>query len=267
MAHGALDAAQILFWRMRLDRTDDAAGHDEAESVNGVRRVGRDDHIARRRDRLRKIGEAFFGTQRRNDLGVGIELYAKAAVVIAGHGAAQSGNAARRGVTIGARLSGRLTELVDDMLRHGQVGVAHAEIDDVDTLPAQTRLQLIDLLEHIRRQATDLVELGRTHERTPGAISTGCAQRAWLRDRGALHPGTPEGPLASQDLARADWLAPSRAPAAGLLLLNASAWRWCWQRSRPPVLPEGSESLRRRPRPGFRRRECSRTRREQSPAL
>ena len=46
--------------------------------------------------------------------------------------------------------------------RHRQIGIAHAEIDDVDALGAQARLQLVDLLEHVRRQAADFVEIGRS---------------------------------------------------------------------------------------------------------
>ena len=49
--------------------------------------------VARRGDRLRDIGEAFLGAERRDDLGVGIELHAEAARVIGRLRAAQAGNA------------------------------------------------------------------------------------------------------------------------------------------------------------------------------
>ena len=72
------------------------ARHQEAEGVDRVARVGHQHHVARRRDRLRHVGEAFLGAERGDDLGLGIELHAEAAVVIGGLGPAQPGDARAR---------------------------------------------------------------------------------------------------------------------------------------------------------------------------
>ena len=90
---------------------------------------------------------------------VGIELHAEAAVVIGGLGAAQPGDAARGGIAVGARPADRLLQLLDDVRRRRQVGIAHAEVDDVGAGVRARRLGAVDLLEHVGRQAADAVEL------------------------------------------------------------------------------------------------------------
>ena len=50
-------------------------------------------------------------------------------------------------------------ELVDHMLGRGQIGVAHAEIDDVGAGGAGLGLELVDLLEDVRRQAPHPVKV------------------------------------------------------------------------------------------------------------
>ena len=86
-------------------RADHAARHQEAEGMDRIGRVRAQHHVARRGDRLRHVGEAFLGAERRDDLRVGIELHAEAAGVIGGLGAAQAGNAARGRIAVGARLA------------------------------------------------------------------------------------------------------------------------------------------------------------------
>ena len=141
-------------------------------------RIGRIRHehdVARRRDRLRHIGEAFLRAEGRHDLGLGIELHAEAARVIAGLRAAQAGDALRGRIAVGARLADRLDELVDHMLRRRQVRVAHAEIDDVGAGGASLGLELVDLLEDVRRQAPHAVEVA--HRSAMSLISPGSGAR------------------------------------------------------------------------------------------
>ena len=64
----------------------------------------------------------------------------------------------RGGIAVGARLAERLLQLLDDMRRRRQVGIAHAEIDDVGAGVARRRLGAVDLLEHVGRQAPDAVK-------------------------------------------------------------------------------------------------------------
>ena len=93
MAHRATDARKVLLRRMRLDGANDAARHDEAEGVDRIGWVWRDDHVARRGDGLGKVGEAFLRAERGDDLSVGVQLYAEAAIIISGHRLAQTANA------------------------------------------------------------------------------------------------------------------------------------------------------------------------------
>ena len=60
---------------------------------------------------------------------------------------------------MGAGVLHRLLQLLDDGGRGRQVGVAHAEVDDIDTGSAQPRLDRVDVVEHIGRQAADAVEI------------------------------------------------------------------------------------------------------------
>ena len=153
---------------MRFDRANNAAGHDETERVDRIRRIGRNDHIARRGDRLREIGEAFLRAKRRNDLRIGIELHAEAPIVITRHRAAQPRYAARGRIAIGARLGRRLAELVDDMLRHRQIRIAHAEVDNVHALDCAG--------------APSACSPPRTHTEA-GGVSYGSRRRSWEEAR------------------------------------------------------------------------------------
>ena len=64
----------------------------------------------------------------------------------------------RRRIAVGARLADRLLELLDDVRGRRQIGIAHAEIDDVGAAVAGRRLGAVDLLEHVRRQTADAVK-------------------------------------------------------------------------------------------------------------
>ena len=57
VANGTAEVREILLRRMRLDRADARAGHDEAERMQRVAGVRHDDRVARRRDRLGEVGE------------------------------------------------------------------------------------------------------------------------------------------------------------------------------------------------------------------
>ena len=138
--------------RLGGNRANDAAGHQEAEGVDRIAGVRHQHHVARRGDGLRHVGEAFLRAERRDHLRIGIELHAEAALVIAGLGATQAGDALGRGIAVGAGFSHRLDKLVDDVLGGLQVRIAHAEIDDVGA-PCPCRcLDAIELLENVRRQ-------------------------------------------------------------------------------------------------------------------
>ena len=55
----ALERGEEFRPRLRRHGTDDAAGHQEPEGVDRIGGIGHEQHVARRGDRLRHIGEAF----------------------------------------------------------------------------------------------------------------------------------------------------------------------------------------------------------------
>jgi hypothetical protein len=139
---------------------DHASGHDEAVGVDRIGGVGADDHVPGRGQGLGQVGEALLGAHGGDDLGVRVELHPEAALVIAGHGPAQAGNALGRRIAVGLGLLHRFDQLLHHVGRGGHVGIAHAEVDDVHATGAQPGLEAVDLLEHVGRQAADLVEVG-----------------------------------------------------------------------------------------------------------
>ena len=138
-------ASKKLRRRLRRHRADHAARHQEAEGVDRIARIRAQDDVAGRGDRLRDVGKALLRAQRRHDLGVRIELHAKAPRVIGGLRLAQPGNAARGRVAVGPRLAQRFLQLLDHMGRRRQVRIAHAEIDDVGAGIPRGRLGPVDL--------------------------------------------------------------------------------------------------------------------------
>ena len=165
MDERALQRDEVFRRRLGRHRANDAARHQEAEGVDRIGGIGREHHVAGRGDRLRHIGEALLRAQRDDDLRLGIELHAETTGVIAGLGAAQAGNALGGRIAVGARLADRLDQLVDDVLGGRQVGIAHAEVDDVGAGGAGLSLERVDLLKDVRRQAPHAVELG--HRENP----------------------------------------------------------------------------------------------------
>ena len=159
MDHRALERLEERGRGVRGHRADHAAGHQKSEGVDRIARVGNEDDVAGRDDRLGDVGEAFLGAERRHDLPLGVELHPEPAAVVRRLGAAQTGDAAGSGIAIRARLADRLLELVDDVERRRQIGIAHPQIDDVGPGIARRGFGAVDLLEYVGRQAPDPEEL------------------------------------------------------------------------------------------------------------
>ncbi len=64
---------------------------------------------------------------------------------------------------MGARIGGGLGELGHDMRGGRQVGIAHAEVDDVLSGATSSRLHRVHFGEHIGRQALQPVKFGVVH--------------------------------------------------------------------------------------------------------
>ena len=176
--------------RLRRHRADDAARHQKSEGVDRIARIWTEDHVARRGDRLRDIGETLLRAQRRDDLGLRIELHAEAPVVIGGLGLAQAIDAARRRVAVGTRLAQRFLQLLQHMRRRRQIGIAHAEVDDVGAGIPCGRLGAVDLFEDVRRQAADAVKF--VHGSSAPATGQGRIARQY---RFRIYSACPESAL------------------------------------------------------------------------
>src|SRR5579859_3872001 len=160
VADGPADAREIGLGREGRYVADHPARHDEAVGVDRIGRVGADDHVAGRCERLGEVGEALLGAERGDHLGGGVELHAESPVVVTGHRPSKAEDALGRGIAAGLGVAGRLDQLVDDMPRRGHVGIAHAEVYNVDAFAAEPRLEAVDLLKDVGREAADTMKLG-----------------------------------------------------------------------------------------------------------
>jgi hypothetical protein len=145
--------------RLDRDRADHAAGHQEAESMDRIGRVRAQDHVAGRGDRLRHIGKALLGAERRNNLGIRVQLDAETAGIIGGLRAAKARNALGGRIAVGARVLHDLAQFIDHRLRRRKIRIAHAEIDDISSTRSRAGFQTVDLFENVRRQTPDFVKL------------------------------------------------------------------------------------------------------------
>ena len=156
---------QVLKLREKLllvvdgDADDVRAGNDRAVDVNGVAGIGHQHGVARVENGEAEVGDALFGADGDDGLGVGIEIDVVAGLVPGADGLAQARNAAGDRVAMRGGLERRLDQLVDDVLGRGAVGIAHAEIDDVFAAAAGGHLHLAGDVEDISRQALNTREL------------------------------------------------------------------------------------------------------------
>jgi hypothetical protein len=138
---------------------DRRARHDESVGMDGIARVRHQDHVAGAGDRLRQIGQTFFGAEGDDRLALGIEIDPKTAPVIGYMRPAQTLNALGHRIAMGARILHGFGELRHDMRRRGQIGIAHAKVDHVVAHSAGLGLLRVHFGEHVGRQALDAIEI------------------------------------------------------------------------------------------------------------
>ena len=156
--HRPLQRLEILLVRRGRHAADRRARDDEAEGVDRIGRIGRQDHVARLGDRGGQAGQTFLRAHGDDHLGLGIDVHAEAAAVIIGLGAAQARNALGLRIAVGVGLPRHLDQLVDHVLGRRQVRVAHAKIDHVLARCACRRSHRIGLGDDIGRQPLHAVE-------------------------------------------------------------------------------------------------------------
>ena len=110
------------------------AGQQRSAGVDRVARVGGQRGGPGVQEGEVEVEHALLGPQRRDDLGLGVQRHAEAAVVEAGQRLAQLGAAAVGGVLVGARVGRGGGERLGGQRRRGRVGIADPQRDDVHAL-------------------------------------------------------------------------------------------------------------------------------------
>ena len=159
IAHGLAEIRKVLFRGVGRHAANGCSGDDEAEGMQRVGRVRRQDDIARCGYGLGEVCKPFLRTECHDDFAVHVQRYVKPALVVIRHSPAQALDPARRGIAVHIRPPRRLAQLVDDVCRCRHVGIAHAQVDNVRALRTQGRLGAVHLLEDVRRKSANLVEI------------------------------------------------------------------------------------------------------------
>ena len=120
-----------------------------------------------------EVREALLGADGGAHLRVGVELDAELALVEVGDGHPQLRDAPARRVAVVARVAHRLDQLVDRDVGRRHVGVAEAEVDDVDPGAPSLDLQGIHDAEDVGRQRVDAAELHLSHGTQPAFSAAG----------------------------------------------------------------------------------------------
>jgi hypothetical protein len=155
---GLLQVGEHVLVRAHGDLRHGRAGEDGREQVDRVAGRRHEREVARLDQHPQQVREALLRADRRDRLGLGIELDAEPARVHLADGSAQVRDAAARGVAVVPRPPRRLGELVDGDLRRRDVRVAEAQVDDVLAGAAQLQLQPLDLGERVGREVGDTGE-------------------------------------------------------------------------------------------------------------
>ena len=172
---GLVQALERVDAGRHRDLPEVGAGEERPVDVDRIARARHDRGVALLQQRPHQVREALLRADRVRDLGLRVELDAEAAQIQRRDGLAHLRDAARERVAMVAGQSRRLGELLHRDLGRGDVWIAEAEIDDVDTAAPSVDLQLVDQLEDVGREVGDAPEL-----HPPDRIDV-CAPRARRR--------------------------------------------------------------------------------------
>ena len=142
------------------------AGQDRAAGVDRVAGVGGERDAAGVEEGEAEVVDALLGADRRDHLGLGVDLDPEALAVEVGEGLAELGAAAVARVLLVAGLGDRLLHRLDDVRVGRLVGVADPEADHVDAGGALVGDAPLELGEHVRRHR--LQALGRVGDSPSG---------------------------------------------------------------------------------------------------
>ena len=128
-------------------------------NMNRVAGVGHQHHVAALQCRQRQMRDAFFGTNRDNRFGIGIQLNVVTRLIPVADRLAKAMDALGHRIAVRIGTLYGFDQLIDDMPWRGAVGIAHAEVDDIFAAPPCRELQFTGNVKHIRRQPFDAGKL------------------------------------------------------------------------------------------------------------
>ena len=102
-----------------------------------------------------RCDKTFFSADGDDRFGVGVNIHLIAPLVPGGDRQTQFVDAARNRIAVVGGLAGGFDELRHHMGRRRQIGIAHAEVDDVFTPVPRLHLHAVDDAEDIGRQPFD----------------------------------------------------------------------------------------------------------------
>ncbi len=152
LANRLFEVAEKRFAGGERYATQIAAGKHHGKLMNRVSRTGTEHDVARIDGRPGEMRYPLFRADRHDRLAIGIEIDVVAAFVPTDDGQAQFVNAARHRITVVLRFARGFDELGDHVRRSGQIGIAHAEVDDVLTSVPSLHLHAVDDAENVGRQ-------------------------------------------------------------------------------------------------------------------
>ena len=136
------------------------ASDDESVGMDRISGVRHQHGIATIDGRHREMRQSFLRADGDDGFGIRIELDVVTGAIPVTDRAPQPRYPARHRIAVGIIAAGDFAELINDMAGRRLIRVTHAEIDDVLAALARGHLEIIDLVEDVRRQAIDTGESG-----------------------------------------------------------------------------------------------------------
>ncbi len=104
------------------------------------------------------MGDALLGADEGEDFALRVQVHAETPLIPAGHRLPEEVHAGIGRIAVGFRVLDRLGHLLDDEGRGGQVGVPHAQVDDIHSPGLDLGLLVVNGFKEIRR---DQAQAGR----------------------------------------------------------------------------------------------------------
>ena len=143
-----------------------AAGQNHGKLMDRIGRAGAKHYVSGIYNRPRQVRQPFFGANGDDRLTIGIKDHLVAPLVPIADGNPELVNASGDGVAMVLRFACRFDQLGDNMRRRRQIGITHAEIDDIFAPVTRLHFHTVDDAEDVGREPFDPLKF---HEILPHA--------------------------------------------------------------------------------------------------